>query len=116
MMLEEGKKARDHIVSFRFHGWHASKDNSGPIEVEVVDSMEKRAFRIIQLWDAHNHIPKRGASHSRDMVKFCNLPTVDLPFPKCFIIEGGLATNQPINVTVDLVIITSLRRGTARMR
>ena len=91
-MLEEGKEARDHIASFGFHGWHAGKDNSGPIEAEVVDSMEKRAFRIIQLWDAHNHVPKRGAGHSRDMVKFCNLPTVDLPFPKCFIIEGGLAT------------------------
>ena len=56
MVLEEGKETRDHIASFGFHGWHASKDNSGLIEVEVVDSMEKRAFRIIQLWDAHNHI------------------------------------------------------------
>ena len=90
-------------MSFRFDGWHASKDNGGPIEAKMVDSMEERAVGIVELQNSHNHILKRGAGHSRGIVKFFNLPTVDLLFPKSFIIEGGLVINQLINVTVDLV-------------
>ena len=72
--------------------------------MEMVDSMEERAVGIVELQDSHNHVPKRGASHSRDVIKFFNLPTFDLPFPKDFIIEGSLATNQPINIATDLVV------------
>ena len=73
--------------------------------------MEERAVGIVKLRDSHNHVPKRRASHSRDVIKFFNLPAVDLPFPKGFIIEGGLATNQPINVTTDLVVHYVLEKG-----
>ena len=98
-------------MSFGFHGWHASEDDSRPIEVEMVDSMEERAVGIVELQDSHNHVLKRGAGHSRDVIKFFNLPTVDLPFPKGFIIEGGLTNNQLIDVTVDLVIHDVLEKG-----
>ena len=91
-------------MSLGINGWHASKDNSGPIEVEIVGSMEKRSFRVVKLSDSHNNVVKRGTHCSRDVVKVFDLPTVDLPFSKGFIIEGGLVSNKPINITADLIL------------
>ena len=55
--------------------------------------MEERAFIVVNLVDTHDCVAKGKTKFGRDMVKFFDLPAVDLPFPKVIIIEGGLVAD-----------------------